>query len=62
MIVVIVGEEDVVDLLEAGFFRGCCDSVGVAGVVAGPAGVDEEGLAGRGDEEGGLAAFDDRLK
>ena len=57
VVVMVVGDEDVVDLRNAGGLRGCGDAVGVAGVVAGPAGVDEEGLAGGGDEEGGLAAF-----
>lgn len=57
VVVVEVGDEDVVDAGEAEFFRGSSDAVGVAGFVAWPAGVDEERLAERGDEEGGLAAF-----
>ena len=54
---VVVGEEDVVDVVEAGTFGGGGDAVGVASLVVGPAGIDEEGMVVGGDEEGGLAAF-----
>ena len=54
---VVVGDEDVVDAGEAGGVGGGGDAVGVAVVIALPAGVDQEGLMGGSDEEGGLAAF-----
>ena len=34
------------------------DAVGVAAVIAGPAGIDQHGLAGGRDEQRGLAALD----
>ena len=55
---VVVGEEDVVDVVEAGAFGGGGDAVGVAALIVGPACVDEERVVIGGDEERGLAAFD----
>jgi hypothetical protein len=53
-----VGDEQVIDACDAGVLHGCLDAVGVAAIVAGPAGVDEQGFAGGGDQQSGLAAFD----
>ena len=58
VIVVIVGEEDVVDALEARTFGGGDNAIGVAAAVAGPTSVDKQGFAFRRDEQSGLAAFD----
>jgi hypothetical protein len=55
---VIVSEQNEVDAGEAGLFGGGDDTVGVAAVVAGPAGVDEEGVVVGCDKERGLAALD----
>ena len=55
---VVVGEEDVVDVVEAGALGGGGDAVGVAALIVGPAGIDEERVVVGSDEEGGLAAFD----
>ena len=54
---VVVGEQDIVEVVQSGIFGGGNDTVGIASCVAGPAGVDEERVMVRGDEEGGLAAF-----
>ena len=50
-----MGDDDVIDAREAGLGGGVVDAGGVA--TAGVAGVDEDGFAGRGDEERGAAAF-----
>jgi hypothetical protein len=54
---VVVGEQHIVDVVEAGIFGGGDDAVGVASFIVGPSGVDEEGVAIGSDEEGGLASF-----
>ena len=53
-----VGDEDVIDPGNAGVVHGGLNAVGIAAIVARPAGVDEERCAGRGDQQRGLAAFD----
>ncbi len=58
VIVVIVGDEHVVDPGEAGSFSDGDDAIGVAAVVAGPTGVDEQGLPVRGDKQRSLPTFD----
>ena len=58
VIVVVVGDEDEINFAETGVVSGGDDAIGIAIVVAGPAGVDEEGLSEGRDEQGGLAAFD----
>ena len=55
---VVVGNERVIDARDAGVFHCCLDANGIAAVVIGPAGIDEQRSAGWGDEECGLAAFD----
>jgi len=54
----VVGDENVVDLLDASEFGGFVDADGVTVGVVAPAGVDEERLLFRRDEESGLATFD----
>jgi hypothetical protein len=54
---VVVGEEDVIDVIDAGAFGGGDDAIGVAAFIAGPTGIDEERVSGGRDEESGLAAF-----
>uniref|UniRef100_E6PWS5 Uncharacterized protein n=1 Tax=mine drainage metagenome TaxID=410659 RepID=E6PWS5_9ZZZZ len=58
VVVVVVGDKDVVEVVESGFMRDGGDAVSIAAIVVGPSGVDEEGLSGGGDEERGLAALD----
>jgi len=53
-----VGDEHFVDFGDAGVFHCGHDALGVATVVAGPAGVNEQGAATWGHEERGLPAFD----
>ena len=53
-----VGDEDFVDRGDAGVLHCGLDAAGVAAVVAAPAGVDEQGVARRRNNERGLAAFD----
>ena len=47
-----------IDGLHAGVLGGCCDAVGIPAIVAGPAGIDQHGLAGGRHEQRGLTAFD----
>ena len=54
----VVGDEHMIDVRDAGVFHCRLDAIGVAAVVAGPAGIDEQGRAGRRNEQRGLAAFD----
>src|SRR5271167_1747463 len=54
---VIVSDQNIIELRDAGALRGSGDAIGVAALVVGPAGVDEKRLSGRGDEEGRLASF-----
>ena len=53
-----VGDEHMVDLRDAGVFHRRLNALGVAAIVAGPAGIDQQRSAGRRDEQRGLAAFD----
>ena len=57
MVGVIVRDEHVVDLRDAGVVHGCQNAVGVAAIVAGPAGIHEQRRAGWGHEQRGLPAF-----
>jgi len=52
-----VGDEDVVETGDAGVAHGGLDALGIAGIGCGPAGVDEERIAQRRDDERGLAAL-----
>ena len=52
-----MGDEDVIEAGDAGVVHGGLDAFGVTGIGSGPAGIDEEGCAGGGDDEGGLAAL-----
>src|SRR5688572_18211208 len=56
MIDVEMGGDEVIDLLDADIAGGFDDAFGIA--FAGHAGVDEDGFAGGGHDEGGGAAFD----
>ena len=53
-----VGDQDIVNAGDSGSSGSGHDTIGVAAVIAGPPGVDEEGFAGGSDEASGLAAFD----
>ena len=57
VVVVIVRDQHVVDLREAGAFGSCDNTVSVTAVVAGPSGVDEQRFSSGSDEECRLAAF-----
>ena len=58
VVLVEVRDQQVIDCLHAGVLGGRGDAVGVAAVVAGPAGIDQHGFAGGRHEERGLTAFD----
>ena len=58
VILVQVRDEEIVDALQAGIAHGGDDPVGIACVEPRVAGVDEQGLPGRRDDERGLPAFD----
>ncbi len=58
MVGVIVGDQDVINPGDTCFFADFDDTAGVASVVAGKAGVDQQIFAGGRDEEGGLSAID----
>ena len=58
MVGVEVGDDHVVECGHAGVSRRRRDSVGIAPVEAGPSGVDQQGIAGRPDEERRLAPLD----
>ncbi len=53
-----VGDEHLVDFGDAGVFHCGLNALGIAAVVAGPAGIDEQRSAGGRDKQCGLAAFD----
>ena len=57
VIVVIMGEQDIVNLADAGLLCDGYDAVGVTAVVARSAGVDKQRLARRRDEQCGLTAL-----
>ncbi len=52
-----VGDEHLVDLRDARIFHRRLDALGVAAIVAGPAGIDQQRAAGGRDQQRGLAAF-----
>ena len=58
VVVMVMGDEDEVDFVNAGIMRSSDDAVGVTTVIARPTGIDEERLARGSDEERGLTAFD----
>ena len=58
VVVVKVGDEDVIEPGDAGVAHGLLDAGCVAAIGRRPAGVDEEGSAGGGNQQSGLAAFD----
>ena len=52
-----VGDEHLVELRDACIFHRLLNALGVAAVVAGPAGIDQHRSAGRRNNQRGLAAF-----
>ena len=58
MIVMVVGNHQVIDSFYAGAFGGGGDAVCIPPVMATPAGIDEHGFARRRDQQGGLPALD----
>ena len=53
----IVGDDEIIDLLHAGVLGRGGNAERIAVIEAGPAGIDQHGFARRGDEQGRLAAF-----
>jgi hypothetical protein len=58
VIAVIVGDDEVIDLLHAGSFGDVCDAISISAVEAWPAGIDEHGLSTGAYEQGRLSALD----
>src|ERR1700758_56870 len=58
VIVVIVGDQHVVDAAEASTLRSSDNAIGIAEVVIRPAGINQQRLSRRGDEERRLATLD----
>ncbi len=58
VVAVVVRDQQIVDLFDAGGLGGALDAVGIAALETSPACVDEQGLARWADNQRGLAAFD----
>jgi hypothetical protein len=57
MVIVIVGQQHVVDPAEAGSLRRGKNAIGIAAIIVGPPCIDKKRLPRRGDEESRLTAF-----
>ena len=55
---VIVGDQNVIDLLESGLMSGSEDAIGVTTFVTGPPRVDQQRLSGGAYHQRGLSPFD----
>ena len=58
VIAVIVGNQDIIQLLDAGLMRGGDDAVGIATFVAWPTGIDQQRLARWAHDQSRLPALD----
>ena len=62
MIAMIMGDQEIIDLRDAGLMGGSQDAVGVAAFISGPTGIDEKGLAcGRHDQSRLAALYIDEI-
>ncbi len=58
VVIVIVSDQHIVDAAQASALRGGDDAIGIAEIVAGPTGVDQQRFPCRRDEQRGLAPLD----
>src|SRR5262249_31798917 len=57
MVIVVMGDHNVVDLIDSRELRGRCNAVGVSAFKARPSRIDQHGLAGGADDKRCLSTF-----